>query len=277
MSYRREEYQEYLKADGKYNTSPYCSCLDKIEKKTGMDIDKEYDTDKCARLLQTLLELRGSAADDAKKYGQFKNLISKLNKYCQFRNAPDQPDVAGVPTKKEKAVTVPQAHPVSEEPEETFFYNPNRMTIPMEEYIQQCQSFDQFKERYLDQFAAIDDRIGTYLEKLLWKYEKNQATVSRDAGLVPAHVGNIVRGRINDPARDVLIAICLAIGTTVDEVQHLLRYAGHAPLYVRRMRDVIIWFGFMKKRTVADVNLDLEAKGEEPIIPKRKDTSGGST
>ena len=276
MSYQREEYQEYLKADGKFNTSPYCSCLDKIEKTTGADIDKEYDADKCARLLQTLLELRGSAADDAKKYGQFKNLISKLNKYCQFRDAANQPAADKADVKK-KAKVAPVERYIPAEPEETFFYNPNGMTIPMEEYIRDCNSFGEFEARYIDQFAVIDDRIGTYLEKLLWKYEKNQATVSRDAGLVPAHVGNIVRGRINDPARDVLIAICLAIGTTVDEVQHLLRYAGQAPLYVRRMRDVIIWFGFMKKRTVADVNLDLEAKGEEPIIPKRKDASGSST
>ena len=243
MSYRREEYQEYLKADGKYNTSPYCSCLDTIEKTTGVDIDKEYDNDKCAGLLHTLLELRGSASDDAKKYGQFKNLISKLNKYCQFRNAPDQPAAEKAAAKKE-AKTAHLERYIPAEPEETFFYNANGMTIPMEEYIRQCKTFDEFEARYLDQFMVNDDRVGKYIEKLLWKYDKNQATVSRDAGLVPAHVGNIVRGRINDPARDVLIAICLAIGTTVDEVQHLLRYAGHTPLYVRRKRDVIIWFGF---------------------------------
>ena len=276
MSYRREEYQEYLKADGKYNTSPYCSCLDKIEKTTGVDIDKEYDNDKCARVLQTLLELRGNAADDAKKYGQFKNLISKLNKYCQFRNVVNQ-TVADIAYVKKEAKIAHVERYIPADPEETFFYNANRMTIPMEEYIRECNSFDEFEARYLDQFVANDDRVGQYLEKLLWKYDKNQATVSKDAGLVPAHVGNIVRGRINDPARDVLIAICLAIGTTVDEVQHLLRYAGHTPLYVRRKRDVIIWFGFMKHKLPTDVNLDLEDKGEAPIIPKRKDTTDGST
>ena len=275
MSFQREEYQEYLKANGTYNTSPYCSCLDKIEKTVPADIDKEYDADKCKGLLQTLLQLRGNAADDAKKYGQFKNLISKLNKYCQFRNTPNQP-AAKAAVKKEAKVAHLERY-VPAEPEETFFYNANGMTIPMEEYIRQCNTFDEFEARYLDQFVANDDRVGQYLEKLLWKYDKNQATVSKDAGLVPAHVGNIVRGRINDPARDVLISICLAIGTTVDEVQHLLRYAGHTPLYVRRKRDVIIWFGFMKHKLPADVNLDLEEKGEALIIPKRKDTSDGST
>ena len=275
MSYQRKQYEEYLNANGKYNTSPYCSCLNTIEKTLNVDIDAEYDLDKCEGLLRTLLEHRGSAADDKNKYGRFKNFVSKLNMYCQFRNAPDQPAPVKEVVKKEKVVVAPRYIP--EEPEETFFYNANGMTIPMEAYIQQCNSFDDFEARYLDQFIVKDDRVGKYLEKLLWKYDKNQATVSKDAGLTPAHVGNIVRGRINDPARDVLIAICLAIGTTVDEVQHLLRYAGHTPLYVRRKRDVIIWFGFMKKQSATIVNTELEAKGLDPLIPKRKDTSDGST
>ena len=41
MSYQREKYQEYLQANGIYNASPYCSCLDKIEKTLNVDIDKE--------------------------------------------------------------------------------------------------------------------------------------------------------------------------------------------------------------------------------------------
>lgn len=274
MSYQREKYQEYLQANGIYNASPYCSCLDKIEKTLDVDIDKEYDTDKCEGLLQTLLEHRGNAADDAKKYGQYKNLMSKLNKYCQFRNAPDQPDAAKAAVKEVVAVAPRR---IVEEPEETFFYNANRMTVPMESYIQECNSYDEFEARYLKQFVGNDDRVGDYLEKLLWKYDKNQATVSELAGLNRAYVGNIVRGRNNDPSRDVLIAICLAIGTTVDEVQHLLRYAGHNPLYVRRKRDVIIWFGFVKKRSVVDVNIDLDNHECSLLIPKRKDATDGST
>ena len=276
MSYQREKYQEYLQKNGIYNASPYCSCLDKIEKTLNVDIDTEYDTDKCEGLLRVLLEHRGTAADDAKKYGQFKNLISKLNKYCQFRNTPDQPAEARNAV-MQVAVAEPQPWRIVEEPEETFFYNANRMTMPMEAYIQQCNSYDEFAARYLDQFVGNDDRVGEYLEKLLWKYDKNQATISELAGLNRAYVGNIVRGRNNDPSRDVLIAICLAIGTTVDEVQHLLRYAGHNPLYVRRKRDVIIWFGFMKKRSVVDVNIDLDNHECPLLIPKRKDTTEGST
>ena len=269
MSFQRERYQKYLKANGTYNTSPYCSCLDKIEKMVCADIDKEYDADKCASLLRTLLELRGTAGEDVKKYGQIKNLMSKLNKYCQFRSDPDRADGAKVVVKKNESAADTQGQSTSDKSEETFFNN-NGMTAPMEHYIQQCSSFEQFEAQYLEQFISNDDRVGKYIEKLLWKYNKSQAEVSEDATLDRSYVGNIVRGRKNDPSRDALIAICLAIGTTVDEVQHLLWYAGHAPLYVRRKRDVIIWFGFMKKRSVTRVNNDLVANECPELMSKRK-------
>ena len=265
MSFQRELYEKYLAATGRHNPSPYCSSLDKIEKLTNTDFDREYDSDQCKGLLRTLLELRGNAADDAKKYGQMKNLMSKLNIYCQFRSATAQPAEVEAPAKKEES-DVPQIRHIPDEPEESFFFNTIGMTIPMEAYIRKCNSYEQFEAQYLEQFLRNDDRVGQYLEKLLWKYDKNQATVSAMAGLDRSYVGNIVRGRKNDPSRDVLIAICLAIGTTVDEAQHLLRYAGHAPLYVRRKRDVIIWFGFMKRKSAIDVNIDLSNNECDPLI-----------
>lgn len=142
-----------------------------------------------------------------------------------------------------------------------FFFNTNRMTAPMEYYIKQCDTFEQFEERYLDQFLRDDDRVGNYLEELLWKYDKDQAAVSQNAGLHRSYVGNIVRGKKNNPSRAALIAICLVIGTTIDEVQYLLKYAGQAPLYVRRKRDVVIWFAFMKNLTLEALDDELYERG----------------
>ena len=276
MSFQREQFKEYLESIGIYSTSPYCSYLDKIERQYHVDIDREYEIDQCEGLLQTLRNIYAQAADDARKNGQIRNLISKLNKYCQFREASAQPCVATT-AEKEEPVPVSLVQNIPDIQEESFFFNANKMTVPMEAYIQQCRSYDEFEAHYLDQFIVNDDRVGKYLESLLWKYDKNQATVSGLAGLDRSYVGNIVRGVNNDPARDVLIAICLAIGTSVDEVQHLLRYAGHAPLYVRRKRDVIIWFAFMKKQSVTILNTELDAKGLDSLIPRRKKATDGST
>ena len=80
--------------------------------------------------------------------------------------------------------------------------------------------------------------------------------ISIEAGLTHSYVGNIVNHR-KTPSRNAILCICLAIGTTIDEVQKLLKYAGHAPLYVRRKRDVIIWGGFMKKESLDQVKENL--------------------
>ena len=54
--------------------------------------------------------------------------------------------------------------------------------------------------------------------------------------------------------------------TTFEEAQYLLKYAGHAPLYVRRKRDVVIWFGFMKGQDLDTVNATLIERGMQPLI-----------
>ena len=146
------------------------------------------------------------------------------------------------------------------------FYINNSMTPRLEDLIRKIDTFEEFEQQFSDEFLNDDDRVGNYLEHLLWQYNKDQATVSKLAGLDRSYVGNIVRGKKNNPSRDALIAICLVLGSTLDEVQYLLKYAGHAPLYVRRKRDVIIWFGFMKNKTINDVDADLFDRGYKTFI-----------
>lgn len=140
--------------------------------------------------------------------------------------------------------------------QETFYIN-NNMTPRLEDLIRTMNTFEEFEAKFTDEFLADDDRIGNYLQDLVWKYNMDMATISKVAGLDRSYVGNIIRGKKNNPGRDALIAICLTMGTTLEEVQYLLKYAGHAPLYVRRKRDVVIWFGFMKQKSLDDVDTDL--------------------
>ena len=146
------------------------------------------------------------------------------------------------------------------------FYKNNGMTPTLEDMIKNINTFKEFEEKFSDEFLKDDDRIGNYLNELMWKYDKDNATISKKAGLDRSYVGNIIRGKKNNPQRDALIAICLAIGTTVEEVQYLLRYAGQAPLYVRRKRDVVIWFGFMKHKDIMEVDEDLYARGYKTFL-----------
>ena len=139
------------------------------------------------------------------------------------------------------------------------------MTAPLEYYIRECDSYESFEHEFSDEFLNEDSRIGNYLWDLLIKYDKKASVVSSDAHLHESYVGNIINGKKNNPSRNALICICFAMGATVEELQYLLKYAGHSPLYVRRKRDVIIWFGMMKRETIDTVNSNLTERGFEPL------------
>lgn len=149
---------------------------------------------------------------------------------------------------------------------EEIFYQNKHETISLERYMDHCDSLEEFENHWSEDLLNEDVRVGYYLESLLVKYDKRAAAVSKDAGLAFAYVGNIINGKKNNPSRNVLISICFAIGTTFEEAQYLLKYAGHAPLYVRRKRDVIIWFGFKKKQDLHTVNDALVERGLQPLV-----------
>ncbi len=150
--------------------------------------------------------------------------------------------------------------------QEEPFYRSKYQTVNLEYFIEKCDTYEDFERQFSDDLLSENIRIGQYLDSLLVKYDKRAAAVSKDAGLAFAYVGNIVNGKKNNPSRNVLISICFAIGTTFEEAQYLLKYAGHAPLYVRRKRDVVIWFGFMKGQDLDTVNTTLIERGMQPLI-----------
>ena len=150
--------------------------------------------------------------------------------------------------------------------QEEVFYRNNRMSWRLESALDDFDTYEEFEKRFSDEFLNEDSKIGDYLDELLVKYDKRAAAVSKNAGLSIPYVGNIINHKKNNPSRDVLIAICFAIGTTFEEAQYLLKYAGHAPLYVRRKRDVILWFGLMKQQDIYTVNAELIERGLRPLI-----------
>ena len=148
---------------------------------------------------------------------------------------------------------------------EDSFYLSNHMTAELEYFITKINTLEEFEKRFPPEFLDDDQHVGVYLEKLLKKYDKRASAVSEEAMLASSYVGNIMSGRKRNPSRDTLIAICFAIGTELEEVQYLLKYAGHAPLYVRRKRDVIIWFGFMKHMSLDEVDDKLIQRNYKPL------------
>lgn len=154
--------------------------------------------------------------------------------------------------------------------EKEFFYM-GRTSMTLEAALHNIDTFEEFEEKYGDDFLSEDLRLQHYLSELVFKYNPVLTAVSVEAGCNDGYFGHLVSGRRTNPSRDVLIALCLAMGTTIEEVQKLLKYAGHAPLYVRRKRDVVIWFSFMKGISVGDTDECLKNKGLTALTKDAKD------
>ncbi len=147
-----------------------------------------------------------------------------------------------------------------------YFFITNHQSINLEHATSQIDSLEEFEQYFPSEFLDDDMHIGNYLGSLLYKYDKKASVVSQESMLAASYVGNIVNGKKRNPSRDALLAICLTIGTEVEEAQYLLKYAGQAPLYVRRKRDVVIWFGFKKRQSLDEVDMNLKKRGYRPLV-----------
>ena len=139
------------------------------------------------------------------------------------------------------------------------------MTAPLESFLKRFDTYEDFEKNFSDEMLGEDGRVGMFLENLLYRYDKKASVVSFDAHLNPSYVGNIINFKKNNPSRDALICIAFALGATEEELQYLLKYSGHAPLYVRRKRDVIIWFGIIKGESLETVNDNLLSRNLKPL------------
>ncbi len=143
-----------------------------------------------------------------------------------------------------------------------FFYDNHELgTMKLEHYLSKFNSFDEFERQFPDEMLKDDCRVGDYLKQLLFKYDMKPSVVSDLAGKSFSYLGNIINGKRHNPSRDSLINFCLVMGTTLEELQCLLKYSGHQPLYVRRKRDVVIWYGIMKKESIDTIEQNLIDRG----------------
>ena len=57
-----------------------------------------------------------------------------------------------------------------------FFYINNHMTAPLEGFLREFESYDDFEKHFSEEFLNEDARIGRYLGDLLYKYDKKASS-----------------------------------------------------------------------------------------------------
>ncbi|MDO4479405.1 MAG: hypothetical protein Q4B73_10310 [Lachnospiraceae bacterium] len=150
--------------------------------------------------------------------------------------------------------------------EEGFkFFKPKYATMDLEHWIDHIARFEDFEALLKDDLLNENLLLADYLYYLLDRYHMSANKISQEIGKTHSYVRKIIGGHELNPSRDVLLAICVRLGTTVEEAQILLRYSGKQPLYARRKRDAIIWYALKKHQSLTELNIYLYEHGYKSL------------
>ena len=118
---------------------------------------------------------------------------------------------------------------------------------------------DDWRKRNLKEFVTP---LNEYLQKLLEEKNLERADVIEQSGLNREYAYHIFSGKKNNPSRQKILALAIAMGLNLDEIQYLLRYAQHGILYPRNAWDAVIISAVEQKLSVLQTNELLESLGE---------------
>lgn len=107
--------------------------------------------------------------------------------------------------------------------------------------------------------------LSELLNDLLQRHHLQKSQVVAATQLERSYVYHLFSGAKNNPSRDVLLSLSLAMSLPLNEVQTLLRVARHSMLYPRVRRDSIIIRAVAEGLTVIRCNELLEQYGEAPL------------
>lgn len=122
---------------------------------------------------------------------------------------------------------------------------------------------DKIKNFLAENQNEMIESLHVYLNKLLEEKKLNKAEVIKNS-LINVNYGyHIFEGKKNNPSRNKIIALGIAMKLNLQEIQYLLRYSGNGNLYPRNGRDAVIISAIEQKLSVTDTNLLLESFGEK--------------
>ena len=157
-----------------------------------------------------------------------------------------------------------------------IFFQHRYPTIDIERQLERIDTFEEFERFFSTDLMDENLLMGRYLDRLLDRYGVSANKAALEIGKTHSYVRKITNGKELNPSRDVLLAICVFLGATIEETQILLRYSGKQPLYARRKRDAIIWYALKKRQrpngpdgraALTELNLYLESR-DYPILSK---------
>lgn len=118
-----------------------------------------------------------------------------------------------------------------------------------------------FKENEGD---FVEPSISNYLNQLVAERGLKKNQVLKAAEINEIYGYQIFAGS-RKPSRDKLIALCIGMGLSAEEIKSALKYAGEALLYARSKRDSVIIAGILQGSSVMEINGRLYERGFETL------------
>lgn len=134
--------------------------------------------------------------------------------------------------------------------------------------------FSDFVERNEDEFS-YNPQIGRYIKDVLQSRQENVniPELAELTGLSRSYLYQLIPAKDNppktlknNPDRKILLAIALVLKFSVDETQHLLKYANEPELYPRRKFDAVILYALECGLSLVKANILLKEEKCAPLI-----------
>ena len=129
--------------------------------------------------------------------------------------------------------------------------------------LKQERNLKDWRTNNREEFVAP---LSEYLEKILADKKLTKQEVIERSGLNREYAYHIFSGKRKNPSRIKLLTLAIAMGLDLDEVQYLLRYAGHGALYPRNQWDAVIISAIEQKLNVVQTNELLHRLGETELL-----------
>ena len=120
-----------------------------------------------------------------------------------------------------------------------------------------------WRKRNRDEFITP---LHEFLGQLMTEKHLTKQEVIERSGLNREYGYHILSGARKNPSRQKILALAVAMGLNLDEVQYLLRYSRQGVLYPRNQWDAVIISAIEQNLSVMQTNELLHSLGETVLL-----------
>ena len=108
-------------------------------------------------------------------------------------------------------------------------------------------------EQWIEEHKHEYKSFGQYFQELCRKYNTNPSKLSSDCAKSKSYLYKCSSDE-KIPSKKVVVCIGIALQATLEEINTMLKCAGHKELYPKNMWDAIIIFGLNKGYNIYEID-----------------------